>query len=90
MTRPRTPPPFCTFELHAATEPVTNRRGKVTAPRHPAYARCLIGFHGVTQTTDPAQLRWIAAELNDLADALTTAQRGPAPAHQPTLDLGAA
>lgn len=63
------------FEIHQAQDDQLNRAGRVLRAGHPAYARIVVGFHGVLRTADPDRIDGLADELHALADALRTAQQ---------------
>lgn len=63
------------FEIHQAQDDQTNRAGRVLRAGHPAYARIVVGHHGVLKTADPDRIDGLADELHALADALRTAQQ---------------
>ncbi len=67
--------PRSIFEIHQARADQSNRAGRVLRAGHPAYARIVVGHHGVLKTADPDRLDRLADELNALADALRTAQQ---------------
>lgn len=71
------------IHYQASQAAAVDRRGHETRPARPAAVRLTGWLGGSFTTTQPAQLRQIAAEIAEAADVLAAQHRADAGQHEP-------